>query len=113
LIGKATRIEDSVGRYIVYLRSSLPRHIDFEGLKIVVDTANGAAYRVAPQLLRELGAEVITTGDRPDGKNINLECGSLYPESLCELVLEHGAHCGFALDGDADRVIFCDERGRY
>jgi phosphoglucosamine mutase len=111
LIGKASRIEDAVGRYIVYLRSALPRHVDFEGLRIVVDTANGAAYRVAPQLLRELGAEVITTGDRPDGKNINLECGSLHPETLCELVREHEAHCGFGLDGDADRVIFCDEHG--
>ncbi len=111
LIGKAVRIDDAVGRYIVYLRSSLERHVDFEGLKIVVDTANGAAYRVAPQLLKELGATVITTGDRPDGKNINNNCGSLHPENMGALVREHGAACGFALDGDADRVIFCDERG--
>lgn len=111
LIGKAARIEDAVGRYIVYLRSALERHVDFDGLKIVVDTANGAAYRVAPQLLRELGAEVITVGDRPDGKNINLQCGSLYPERMAQLIREHDADCGFALDGDADRVIFCDERG--
>jgi len=111
LIGKATRIEDAVGRYIVYLRSALEKHVDFDGLKIVVDTSNGAGYRVAPQLLRELGATVIVTGDRPDGKNINLNCGSLHPEVMCQLVREHGAHCGFALDGDADRVIFCDEKG--
>lgn len=111
LIGKAMRIDDAIGRYIVYLRSSLERHIDFEGLKIVVDAANGAAYRVAPQLLRELGATVIATGDRPDGKNINLECGSLHPERISQLVREQRADCGFALDGDADRVIFCDEKG--
>lgn len=112
LIGKATRIEDAVGRYLVYLRSALDRQLDFEGLKIVVDTANGAAYKVAPQLLRELGAEVIALADRPDGKNINLECGSLHPEALSEAVIENGAHCGFALDGDADRVIFVDEKGQ-
>jgi len=111
LIGKATRIEDAVGRYLVYLRSALERELDFDGLKIVIDTANGAAYRVAPQLLRELGAEVITLGDRPDGKNINLNCGSLHPEALSEAVVEHGADCGFALDGDADRVVFVDEKG--
>lgn len=112
LIGKATRIEDAVGRYLVYLRSALDRQLDFEGLKIVVDTANGAAYRVAPQLLKELGAEVITLSDRPDGKNINLDCGSLHPEGLAKAVLENGADCGFALDGDADRVVFIDEKGQ-
>jgi phosphoglucosamine mutase len=111
VIGKATRIEDAVGRYLVYLRSALERQLDFEGLKIVVDTANGAAYRVAPQLLKELGAEVITLSDRPDGKNINLDCGSLHPENLSKKVVEVGAHCGFALDGDADRVVFVDEKG--
>jgi len=111
LIGKATRIEDARGRYIVYLRSALPRELDFDGLKIVVDCANGAGYRVAPQLLQELGAEVISLSDRPDGKNINLNCGSLHPQELAKKVLETGAHCGFALDGDADRVLFIDERG--
>lgn len=111
LIGKAFRIDDAVGRYIVYLKSCIERHCKFDGLKIVLDVANGAAYRVAPKLYTELGATIITVGDKPDGKNINLDCGSLHPELMAQLVREHGADCGVAFDGDADRVIFCDEKG--
>lgn len=111
LIGKASRIEDAVGRYAVYLQSCLPKYRKLDGIKIVLDSANGAAYRVAPLVFRELGAEVITTGDRPDGKNINLNCGSLHPEELSRLVRGHQAHCGIAFDGDADRVLFVDEKG--
>lgn len=111
LIGKAARVDDAIGRYTVYLKGCLPRDCTFEGLKIVLDTANGAAYRVAPLVYSELGATVITFGDRPDGKNINAKCGSLHPESMAQLVQEHGAHCGVAYDGDADRVVICDEKG--
>lgn len=111
-IGKAFRIEDAIGRYVVFLKSCVDRSCSLEGLKIVVDAANGAAYRVAPLLFAELGATVIATGDRPDGKNINDGCGSLYPEKMVQLVKEHGAFCGIAYDGDADRVIMCDEKGK-
>lgn len=111
LIGKAYRIDDAVGRYTVYLKSCVERTASFEGIKVVMDTANGAAYKVAPLVFSELGMEVITTGDRPNGKNINLDCGSLHPEHMCRLVREHGAFCGIALDGDADRVVLCDENG--
>ncbi len=110
-IGKAYRIEDAIGRYTVYLKSCIERETTLDGLKIVVDSANGAAYRVAPLVFSELGAEIITIGDKPDGKNINEGCGSLHPERMCELVKEHGADAGIAFDGDADRVIFCDENG--
>lgn len=110
-IGKAFRIDDAIGRYTVYLKSCIERDTTLDGLKLVVDAANGAAYRVAPMVFRELGAEIITIGDAPDGKNINKDCGSLHPERMCELVREHGADAGIAFDGDADRVIFCDERG--
>ncbi len=110
-IGKAFRIEDAPGRYVVFAKNSFPTGLTLEGVKIVLDCANGAAYKVAPTILQELGAEVITIGVRPDGKNINTECGSLNPELLREKVLESGADAGIALDGDADRVIFCDERG--
>ncbi|HMO18207.1 MAG TPA: phosphoglucosamine mutase [Oligoflexia bacterium] len=111
-IGKAFRIEDAIGRYIVFLKNVLPRSCSLEGLKIVVDAANGAAYRVAPQLFFELGVEVVMLADRPNGKNINHECGSLHPEKLVSKVREVGAHVGIAFDGDADRVIFCDEAGQ-
>lgn len=112
LIGKAARIEDAIGRYTVYLKSCCDRDSKFDGLKIVLDCANGAAYRVAPLVFGELGADIFTIGDRPDGKNINLNYGSLYPEKLAETVRERGADIGMAFDGDADRVIFCDERGQ-
>lgn len=111
-VGKAFRMDDAGGRYIVFLKNSFPQNLDLNGLKIVLDCANGAAYKVAPAVLEELGAEVITLGVKPNGSNINAGCGSLYPEALAKAVKEHGAHLGMALDGDADRVIFVDEQGQ-
>jgi phosphoglucosamine mutase len=111
-VGKAFRIDDACGRYIVFLKNSFPQNLDLNGLKIVLDCANGAAYKVAPAVLEELGADVITLGVKPNGSNINAGCGSLYPEVIAKAVKEHGAHLGMALDGDADRVIFVDEQGR-
>jgi len=110
-VGKAYRIDDAVGRYVVFLKSTFPKDLDLSGLKIVLDCANGAAYRVAPAVLEELGAEVISIGVRPNGTNINAECGSLHPEVMSAAVKLHGADLGIALDGDADRVIFVDEYG--
>lgn len=111
-VGKAFRIDDAVGRYVVFLKNTFPRDLDLQGLKIVLDCAHGAAYRVAPAVLEELGAEVVTVGVTPTGTNINDGCGSTYPEVISKAVLEHGADLGIALDGDADRVIFVDEAGR-
>jgi phosphoglucosamine mutase len=111
-IGKAMRIDDALGRYIEYAKSSFPRNLTLEGLRLVVDCAHGAAYKSTPCVLRELGAEVIVHGDKPDGANINLDCGSMHPEHLCQLVRQHQAHLGLAHDGDADRVLLCDERGQ-
>lgn len=110
-VGKAFRIDDAQGRYIVFLKHSFPRDLDLMGLKIVLDCANGAAYKVAPAVLQELGAEVIPLGVSPNGTNINAGCGSLHPGIMSEAVKEHRAHLGIALDGDADRVIFVDEFG--
>lgn len=110
-IGKANRIDDATGRYVVFVKKTFPENMNLEGLKIVLDCANGAAYKVAPLALSELGAEVISLGINPDGKNINTECGSLNPELLIKKVLDNNADIGIALDGDADRVIFCDEKG--
>lgn len=110
-IGKAFRIDDAPGRYVVFAKNSFPNNMTLEGIKIVLDCANGAAYKVAPIIFRELGAEVITIGVNPNGKNINTDCGSLNPELLREKVLESDADLGIALDGDADRVIFCDDNG--
>ena len=110
-IGKAFRLEDATGRYIEYIKSTIPRGITLEGLKIVVDCANGAAYKVTPWVLRELGAEVVAINDRPDGTNINADCGSLNMDGLCKAVLHHGADAGVAHDGDADRTLLCDEKG--
>lgn len=110
-VGKANQLEDAGGRYSEFLKSTLPRRQTLEGLKIVVDCANGAAYKVAPQLLWELEADVTKIAVRPDGRNINLNCGATAPKALQEAVLEQGADVGVALDGDADRVIFVDERG--
>lgn len=110
-IGKAFRIDDAIGRYIVFLKSCIDSGINLEGMKVVVDAANGAAYKVAPQLFFELGVEAIMLGDRPNGKNINDGCGSLHPEQLVRKVREVGADLGIALDGDADRVVMCDEEG--
>ena len=110
-IGKAYRIDDATGRYVVFLKNSFPAHLDLLGMRIVLDCANGAAYKVAPAVFEELGAEVIRLGVSPDGTNINAGCGSLYPEVVAEAVRKHGADVGIALDGDADRVIFVDENG--
>ena len=110
-MGKAVRIEDAAGRYIEFCKGTIPFTIRFRGLKIVVDCANGATYRVAPAVLEELGAEVIAIGIDPDGLNINEACGSTYPEFVSQAVLEHDADVGIALDGDGDRVIMVDARG--
>jgi phosphoglucosamine mutase len=110
-IGKAVRIDDALGRYIEYAKSSFPRGLTLEGVRVVVDCAHGASYKSTPCVLQELGAETIVYGNRPDGMNINKECGSMHPEGLCRLVREHNAHIGIAHDGDADRVILCDETG--
>ena len=109
-IGKAYRIEDARGRYIEYAKGSI-QNLSLRGLRIVLDCANGAAYSIAPLIFRELGAEVIETAVRPDGLNINDGCGALSPENIGRLVREHRADAGIALDGDADRVIFCDANG--
>jgi phosphoglucosamine mutase len=110
-IGKAVRIDDALGRYIEYAKASFPKGLTLEGVKIVLDCAHGAAYKSSPCVLRELGAEVIVYGNQPDGKNINQDCGSMHPEAMCKKVVEHGAHLGIAHDGDADRVLLCDEQG--
>lgn len=111
-IGKATKIDDAGGRYIVYAKNIFPRELTLEGLTVVVDCAHGAAYKVAPRIFEELGARVITLGCSPNGKNINEASGALHPEQMCKAVIEHGAHLGIALDGDADRIIVADEKGQ-
>jgi phosphoglucosamine mutase len=111
-VGKAFRVDDAVGRYVVYLKNSFPREFSLDGLKIVLDCAHGAAYRVAPAVFEELGATVISLGVEPDGENINFQCGSLVPDLVARTVQEQGADIGVSLDGDADRVIFSDETGR-
>jgi len=110
-IGKAVRIDDALGRYIEYAKASFPKGLTLEGVKIVLDCGNGAAYKASPCVLHELGAEVILYHTRPDGKNINANCGSMHPDFMCKRVVEHGAHIGIAHDGDADRVLLCDEYG--
>lgn len=110
-VGKAYRIDDAIGRYVVFLKSAFPKDLDLAGMKIVLDCANGAAYKVAPAVLEELGAEVIAIGVKPNGTNINDGCGSLHPEVMSEAVKAHRADIGIALDGDADRVIVVDEFG--
>ena len=110
-IGKAVRIDDALGRYIEYAKTSFPRGMTLEGMRIVVDCAHGAAYKSTPCVLRELGAEVIVYGNQPDGMNINKDCGSMHPEQMCAKVREHQARIGIAHDGDADRVLLCDETG--
>ncbi len=111
-IGRARRVEDARGRYIHSAKSTFPKDLTLDGLKIVVDCANGAAYQVAPSALWELGAEVVTIGVSPNGKNINDGVGSTSPQALCERVVDSGAAIGIALDGDADRLIVADETGR-
>ncbi len=110
-LGKAYRIKDAPGRYAVHLKSAVPSYINFEGLKIVIDCANGAAYQIGPQVLEELGADVIAIGCNPNGININENCGALYPEKVKKLVIEKKAHIGIALDGDGDRIAVVDEKG--
>jgi phosphoglucosamine mutase len=110
-VGKAFRIDDAPGRYIVFLKNVFPEDLDLDGMTAVIDCANGAAYKVAPMALEELGAQVIRLGVSPDGRNINRECGALYPARVADAVREHGADIGIALDGDADRLIVVDETG--
>jgi phosphoglucosamine mutase len=111
-VGRAFRVQDSPGRYIVYLKNSFPQHLTLDGMRVVLDCAHGATYRVAPLILEELGAEVIKIGAEPNGLNINHKCGSLYPEVAASVVVEQGADIGIALDGDGDRLIVVDEKGR-
>ena len=111
-LGRARRLDDALGRYIEFVKNTFPRHLRLDGLKIVVDCANGAAYKVAPTVLYELGAEVVALAVNPDGFNINRDCGATAPRHMQEAVVVHGAHLGLALDGDADRLILSDETGR-
>ncbi|MBK1664860.1 phosphoglucosamine mutase [Rhodospirillum rubrum] len=110
-LGKARRLDDCNGRYVEFVKSTFPRGRRLEGLRIVVDCAHGAAYRVAPKVLWELGATIVPIGVTPDGTNINKDCGSLHSRVMCETVVREGADLGVALDGDADRVVLCDEKG--
>lgn len=110
-IGKAVRIDDALGRYIEFVKASFPKGLTLEGMRIVVDCAHGAAYKSTPCVLRELGAEIIVDGNNPDGMNINKECGSMHPQQMCRKVHQYRADLGIAHDGDADRVILCDETG--
>ena len=110
-LGRARRLEDAQGRYIEFVKSTFPRGLRLDGLKIVVDCAHGAAYKVAPTVLWELGADVVRIGVDPNGFNINRECGATQPDTLCRAVRESSAHLGIALDGDADRVVMVDEKG--
>jgi phosphoglucosamine mutase len=110
-LGKAYRIDDARGRYVVFVKNTFPSDLTLEGLKTVLDCANGATYKVAPEVFFELGAEVTNLGNSPDGRNINLECGSQHPERLAEAVVKGGAQAGFAFDGDGDRVIIVDDKG--
>ncbi len=111
-IGRAKRIDDALGRYEEYAKTTFPSGLRLDGLKVVIDCANGAAYKAAPDVLWELGAEVIPVGVSPNGKNINDRCGSTYTQTAAEAVVAHGAHVGICLDGDADRVMILDEAGR-
>ncbi|MEK7271939.1 MAG: phosphoglucosamine mutase, partial [Nitrospirota bacterium] len=110
-IGKAHRVDDAAGRYIEYVKATFPKGMTLEGVKVVVDCANGASYKITPFVLDELGAEVIAINNKPDGKNINAGCGSTHPQAMQKEVLKHKAHIGIAHDGDGDRTIFCDEKG--
>ncbi|MDE0882531.1 MAG: phosphoglucosamine mutase [Myxococcota bacterium] len=110
-LGRLRRLDEALGRYIVFAKTAFPPGMTLEGLKVAVDCANGAAYKVAPTALEELGAEVIAVGTKPDGANINDGVGSMYPENLGRIVREQGCHVGLCLDGDADRLIVVDEKG--
>lgn len=111
-IGKAYRIDDAIGRYVEFVKNSFPKGMVLDGMKIVLDCANGAAYKVAPWVFKELGAEVIVYNDEPNGTNINLNCGTLHPEVIRKGLIDHKADVGIALDGDGDRVMFADEEAR-
>ena len=110
-VGKAFRVDDAVGRYVVFLKNTFSRDLTLEGMKIAMDCANGASYKVAPAVFEELGANLVLTGVKPNGYNINQDCGSVYPQVTAELVKESGAQLGIAFDGDADRLICVDEKG--
>ncbi|MCB2081080.1 MAG: phosphoglucosamine mutase, partial [Rickettsiales bacterium] len=110
-LGRATRLDDAAGRYVEHVKHTFPKRNRLDGLKVVVDCANGAAYKLAPMILWELGAEVLPMATQPNGFNINDKCGALYPEKMGEAVRANGANVGIALDGDADRLIVCDEKG--
>jgi phosphoglucosamine mutase len=110
-IGKAVRIDDALGRYIEFAKASFPKGMTLDGMRVVVDCAHGASYKSTPCVLRELGAEVIVFGNDPDGMNINKDCGSMHPQQMCAKVYEYRADLGIAHDGDADRVLLCDETG--
>src|SRR3979490_1321922 len=111
-IGRAKRVDDSQARYIEFAKRTFPRNLRLDGMRIVIDCANGAAYKVAPEVLWELGADIVTIGVTPDGTNINLDCGSTMPQAMCNKVREVRADFGIALDGDADRVVMADEKGQ-
>ena len=110
-IGKAFRIDDAAGRYVEYVKSTFPKGKTLEGLRVVIDCSNGAAYKITPYVMSELGADVISINNRPDGKNINLNCGTTHPEGMQKAVIEYRADIGIAHDGDADRTLICDEKG--
>ncbi|MDC1357591.1 phosphoglucosamine mutase [Pseudomonadota bacterium] len=110
-LGRARRMEDAIGRYVEFIKQILPKREDLNGMKVVLDCSNGASYRVGPEVLFELGAEAIVIGDEPNGKNINLDCGAMFPDKMASTTKLVGADLGIALDGDADRVIFSDENG--
>jgi phosphoglucosamine mutase len=111
-LGRVKRIDDAQARYVEIIKATFPRNLNLSGIRIVIDCANGAAYKVAPTALYELGAEVVEVGVSPDGMNINEECGSTHPGAMAQAVREYRADIGIALDGDADRVVICDERGQ-
>src|SRR5271157_5672069 len=111
-IGQAVRIDDAKGRYLSYLKSTFPKELELDGLKIVLDCAHGATYKVAPEVFSELGAEIIPLGVRPNGKNINRMCGATYPQAMAALVKRHRADLGIAFDGDGDRCIMVDHHGQ-
>ncbi|MGE5181901.1 MAG: phosphoglucosamine mutase [Acidobacteriota bacterium] len=110
-VGYNRKLEDSRGRYVVYCKATFPSELTLDGLRVVVDGAHGAAYRVGPAVFEELGAHVVAIHTKPDGKNINARAGALHPQTMCETVKHHEAHLGVAFDGDADRVVLCDEHG--
>ncbi len=110
-LGRARRMEDAIGRYSEFVKQILPKQEDLTSMKVVLDCSNGASYKVGPEVLFELGADSVIIGAEPNGKNINLDCGAMYPENMAKITKQEGADLGVALDGDADRVIFSDENG--